>query len=240
MGLSSCAEESNKVVKECILPEDQAGSLAGRWPSSPIPVAVHEGDFDSSEVGEIAAAASSWNSFFGKSKGLQILEFQNGSSSSVAKPLNVCGQGIINNSGSSAQFTGDVVIYKQEEWPYPNLSEVIALTSYCPVAATPLKRFYMAIMEINYENFFAGGKQPDLQSIILHEFGHLLGLLHSCEGAAGNGIPGCNESGISGDYLSAVMFPVIQFPDGVNGEQRRALKTNDQGRANCLYGTGAF
>ncbi len=79
----------------------------------------------------------------------------------------------------------------------------------------------------------AGKKQPDYQSILLHEFGHLIGLGHSCEVGGRAGYPDCNGA-ISESIFEAVMFPVVQF-DGMIGEQRRALKQNDMARANCLY-----
>jgi hypothetical protein len=94
----------------------------------------------------------------------------------------------------------------------------------------------MAVIEINYQNFFVDGKKlPDLESIILHEFGHLMGLNHSCEAAAKTGVPSCNQSGLNPDYISASMYPVFAFSTDGTGEQKRDLGTNDESRANCLY-----
>ena len=70
---------------------------------------------------------------------------------------------------------------------------------------------------------------------MLHEFGHLLGLNHSCEGTPKEGVPNCNDPSLSSAYYSAVMYPVFGFYPSGQGEQRRELADNDQGRANCLY-----
>jgi hypothetical protein len=89
-------------------------------------------------------------------------------------------------------------------------------------------------MELNYRDFFvAGKKQPDYQSILLHEFGHLIGLGHSCEVGASAGYPDCNGT-IPQSIFESAMFPVVQFT-GLVGEQRRTLRENDMARANCLY-----
>jgi hypothetical protein len=164
--------------------------------------------------------------------------------SKAPKPSGLCATGILQGN----QFTGQVVIYKSARWPYPTLQQAIALTSFCPTPAKPLPSFYMAIMEVNYQNFFIDGRKvPDLQTIILHEFGHLMGLNHSCENVSNKtGTPDCRASTLNADYHEAVMFPVFGFDEATGaGEQKRTLTTNDQGRANCLYkdlvaaGTGA-
>jgi hypothetical protein len=37
-------------VKECVLPDDQASTLSGKWRATPVPVAFHEGDFSGDEM----------------------------------------------------------------------------------------------------------------------------------------------------------------------------------------------
>lgn len=239
-GLTNCAKArtpkkatQSTLVKQCILPDDQAGTLSGRWKKLPVPIAVKTGNFDDAEINEIQAAVKTWNQFYGASLNLTVLDSGAEKIRDVSKekPTTLCSEGILQGN----EFTGQVVIYKHAQWPYPN-TEAIALTSFCPISAQPLPNIYMAIMEFNYQHFFVEGtKLPDLQTIFLHEFGHLLGLDHSCNTQSKNGYPLCSDPAMSKDYYQAVMFPIIPFTAGGQGEQRRELQSNDQGRANCLY-----
>jgi hypothetical protein len=236
--LASCSlsRSSGKlpVVKGCVLPQDQSGTLTGKWNITPIPVAFSEqSNFSQQEMQLVAGAVSTWNSFFADSMGLQPLDIgANGYNvSSMPHPTNLC-QPIV--SGSS--FTAPIVIYKLGTWPAGYNPKAIAITTTCPTQTADPKPFYGAVMELNYANFFvAGTKLPDLQTIALHELGHVLGLNHSCEGTASAGVPGCNDFGVSSSYAAAVMAPTFSFDSANLGEQKRALTSNDEGRANCLY-----
>jgi hypothetical protein len=74
----------------------------------------------------------------------------------------------------------------------------------------------------------------DVESLLLHELGHVLGMLHSCNGSTdgsidGTSAPAC-QSGLNSQYLEAVMFPFLEI-----GQLRRKLQQNDYNRINCLY-----
>jgi hypothetical protein len=236
---SSCIFRSSTsaVVTGCDLPEDQSSTISGRWRVVPVPIAVRAEDFEADEIQALKEAADVWNNFYGRSLSLSVLNYGGSTvqTSNSNKPSSLCTTGLVQGS----QFLGEVVIYKQGRWPYSNRS-AIALTSFCPIPANPIPTIFMAIMELNYEDFFvAGKKQPDLKSIFIHELGHLLGLDHSCEVNSNRaGMPNCRAlTAAQSDYYDAVMFPVVRFNASTGaGEVRQTLNKNDMSRANCLYG----
>ena len=241
-GLAGCAVfpqgSTNPITLECILPEDQTETLSGRWKALPIPLAIEAesgGGFPQSEAEIIIAAADQWNNHFEAVIGQKVFDY--GEKDAVrtftaTKPTSVCSEGIV--SGTS--FTGNVEIYLHSTWPYANRKNVIALTTFCPTTAKPFNNIYMAIMEANYQDFFVAGKKiPDLESIFVHEFGHLLGVGHSCSTKDEDGFPDCSATDLEPSYLTAVLFPSFGFNEFGAGEVRSTLNENDQGRANCLY-----
>jgi hypothetical protein len=230
-----CAQATSApVVTTCQLPSDQSGTLQGYWTLKPVPIAFHAGDWAASEMASMTTAADTWNQFYTSSQKFQIIDYGTANSprtSSLSKPSSPCTESII-----GTQYSAPVVIYKDASWPYG--SSTIALTRFCTntTATTTLKPMTMAYIEVNYQNFFVSGQEvPDLQSIVLHELGHLNGLGHSCEVIGSTGIPDCSTSV---PYTDAVMAPVFTFDSSGNGQQKRSLTTNDEGRANCLYDGG--
>jgi hypothetical protein len=186
----------------------------------------------------MTAAADTWNTFYSATQNIpKVLDYggSNVHLSVQPVPTDTCAMGLTQGGA----YTGQVVIYRQNVWPHSGANSTMALTSFCttPGKSGQLPSTYMAYMEVNFQGFFQDGlKQPDMQTIIGHEFGHLLGLYHSCDvGSTTAGKPDCNKSGISAEYQAAVMFPTFGFNSDLSGEQKRDLQANDQGRANCLY-----
>jgi hypothetical protein len=236
--LYSPGSSTTAVLKDCNVPGDQTGTMAGHWPVLPIPIAFHQGDFDPNETSAMVAAADTWNKFYTASMNIQTLDYGD-SASPKTSPINnpaqggsVCAQGIM--QGNS--YLGNVAIFKDGRWPNNYGPSVMALTTICHIPAKPYPTYYMAIMEINYQSFFVQGTRiPDLQTIVLHELGHLHGLGHSCEVVSKPNVPNCADPNLNPDYFAALMYYSFGFNPDNTGEQKRDLRSNDQSRANCLY-----
>jgi len=234
---SSCSGSRDDVTKECLIPNDQKGTIGGRWTVKPVPLAVIVNDFSAVEMNELRAAIGTWNSFFSASKGFKLFVASGAPLSSVPagtpkiRTNEACS---VSSFVTASGFVQPILIEKiVSGWTHGG--SVIAQTGTCPntVQGQPYRVFSTGVIEMNFENYFAPGlPRPDLQSVILHELGHLLGLGHTCEAQAQKNFLACAEA--PKEYLQAVMFPSLGF-DGNTGRIKRSLQQNDQQRANCLY-----
>lgn len=234
LALVSCNRKKAQeaVLSDCVLADDQSATLSGRWPITPIKVGYQAGAFTPEELTQMSLALQSWNRFYNSSK--QYPLFDDGAPNHYTIgggfPASPCSFSVIQNN----QYVAPVAIYKESTWPYT--AAAIAVTTTCPVAGPNLPSFFMGGIQLNFQYFFGGGLPlPDIQSIVLHELGHLAGLKHSCEqGSQTQGIPDCNSGSLNSEYRGASLYPKFSW-NGLQGEVRRSLNNNDQGRANCIY-----
>jgi hypothetical protein len=229
---------SASIVKECTMESGQSNSLQGHWASTPIKISMHSGDWQSSEVSNIQAAADTWNNFYRASKGFATIDYGPG------------GTGYISNLSQTAPTCGGVtltdgtVLYKRYSgWTKSGSAIAVTTTCFTP-SSSGLAKISNAIIEFNYVNYFVTGTNhyPDLQSIATHELGHLHGLDHSCGPL---GAPNQSKANIScpdpstdsSSFLfSSIMFPTWYFDSSTgSGQIKHDLSSNDEGRANCLY-----
>lgn len=231
------------IVTACVLSDGQTNTLLGRWSSTPIKVSIHGGgEFNASDIAAVQAAGATWNSFFSASKGLSVFDMGPGGSGYTSTSVQnspACGSGTIAD--------GTVIYKRPSSWTKSTAAVAVTTTCYTPANNGGLATIYNAIMELNYVNFFtaASGHFPDLQSIVTHELGHLMGLDHSCgplnrpnQSKSYMACPDYNADP-NNPLISTMMFPQVFFDQTGAGEVKRALTENDEGRANCLYGAGA-
>jgi hypothetical protein len=136
------------------------------------------------------------------------------------------------------------IVFRRDAWPYSDAA-ALALTSV--FAHVPTGKILEADMEINAVGFtwadlVEGDSRPtvhDLQNTLTHEFGHFIGLDHTCYLARqnqedrprpvdidGNEVPDCADA--PEEVRETIMFPSVAVGD----TSRRALNP-DEMRAAC-------
>ena len=218
--------------------KEQLDTFTGKWTFTPIPLAVQKGKFNEKEIFSITLAAKSWNRFFKASQGYEIFELVDNKvpeeESTRLVSLDNENVSLIDRNG----FYKKAVIYKiTSNWDV-NKKSVIGVTrslSDTRISVNGHKGIYYSDIALNYVNFFTkGNKIPDLESVVLHELGHLIGLQHSCEFRTQPGMPDCRKKDLPLNYKEAVMFPYPRFNNN-QGLIKNKLRHNDKQRSACLY-----
>lgn len=255
-GSSSKFNEKNGIstnYTRCEMPRDQGSlSLKAGWGTRPISV-VLDTDFYVAESGreaiQIKNAIETWNRWHRIKHGYNIFSVLNdgtGQSAGRVIPdlvstscdqvdytaankdsvgiwkIRPYGNGVNRRAACEEQNTGrlklmDDLVQGSTDWVISN------------------KKTIGASILINFDGWNVPGRSElDLESLVLHELGHVIGLLHSCNGSVEGqfidetGSIDCASANFR--YKDAVMFPSLNV-----GQLRRLLQPNDYARVNCLY-----
>lgn len=171
IGIISCAPQN----KEAFLTQRSAASSSGlpsRWPASSFPINLQiSSDFSNDEIDAIKDMANQWS----LSTNNQISFFETTQETNEKAYANI-------NSYNDNQ----TAVYKLSEWPSEFPASALAVTQVFGTkvnsgAYNQYIKIEHADIMINYDNFEFStnyGFGYDLQTVILHEMGHFLGLYH--------------------------------------------------------------
>jgi hypothetical protein len=220
------------------------------WPMSCAPVTVYLNHFQQMTPDEVAksitAAAHAWSP-----SAVTCTDGNGGTSSPYFEVVPSISE---NGTPPPVGWDGhNTVIFRTENWTMSGLPDgrpyqfnALALTS---VVARPDGRIVDADMEINAVDITNwadldpgsgnthGTDAYDLQNAITHEFGHFIGLDHTCRleppdptvvDNQGNPVPQCGPA-LPPLITDAVMYPTIE----VNGELKKRTLSSDDVQAVC-------
>jgi len=228
---------------KCLLPDDQGnGSFRASWANLPIRVVLDK-DFYMTDEGQqaeaIKGAINTWNAW-GAIRGFTVFSLvEDGSGINGGRliPDFEDSEGCEPPMFTAAATDGVVGIWKLRPGGRGRINRgscgrildegIQGYTDWEVVDGHTTK----ASILLNFADFNTPGKRLlDLESLALHELGHVIGLLHSCktEESDGTSSPLCSDA--PRKYLEAVMFPVLG-----DAQLRRKLRQNDYDRVNCLY-----
>lgn len=235
----------------CSIPKDQGtGSLLGAWGTKSIPI-VFDQDFYLTDSGETVSALRNavltWNAW-ATLKGFQIFRIINDGSGIAAGahiPVNTpststpCLQSYYTTESALRGYVG---VWKiQASGDGKNTRDTCSSVGGTKILDDGIQgstdwitsggKIVGASILLNFDAWNAPGKvRVDLESLLLHELGHVAGLLHSCNGGGGDATTSVNCGSAPASYISAVMFPAL-----LSSQIRRTLMQNDYNRINCLY-----
>lgn len=226
----------------CRLPTEQGqGSMIGSWEKLPITI-VADRDLYLSEKGAginaLRSAIKTWNEWAarkGKVAFVLTLEEKKGLD---FPSTGACTHSEITNSVPEAVGIWKVTREGRSANRPKNCLSQRKLVANGVQAQTDWSlngsKIENASILLNFDDFHGPAQSPvDLESLLVHELGHVLGLLHSCNGSGHDSFDAttsiaCRDA--PKEFTDALMFPYLH-----RGKIRRDIRQNDLDRANCLY-----
>jgi hypothetical protein len=230
----------------CRLPPEQgAGSMIGSWEKLPITLVADRGLYANdhgSGAAALRSAVKTWNDW-AATKGKVAFVIQNDLKSEkggmLIPELTSCSQADYTNA-----VPGAVGIWKiGRSGPSANARPTCGIRRAKLIADgvqaqtdwnVDNRIIRNASILLNFDYFQADGRpKVDLESLLVHELGHVLGLLHSCNSSSDDAIDGTSSPACDAspkEFVEAAMFPYLR-----RGTVRRSIQTNDLDRVSCLY-----
>lgn len=232
---------------QCELPPDQGmGSLRGKWDGLPIKLVFDREFYETNEGRDVAAmkrAVNTWNQWALLKGKVAFIIVGEGRGSDIPDLVNSCSQfsyteavplvvGVWKITGEGKRANQREACGRDESGKMQKIlpTRVQAQVDW-RMSGTTIQG---ASVLMNFEDYNRPGMpEMDVESLFLHQLGHVLGLLHSCNGsnsdsADSTSAPACEVA--PKEYTDAVMYPFL-----LPNEKRTTLQKNDFDRVNCLY-----